>query len=53
MEQAAELLILAMAMFLAAFFCMRMLFIPDNAERAIQKTYEVEEAISGGRPSPR
>ena len=49
----AELLILAMSMFLAAFFCLRMLFIPQNAHKAIEKIYEVEEKISERRPSPR
>ncbi len=44
-ETIAELLVLAMAMFLAAFFCMRVLFIPQNANKAIEKIYEVEEAI--------
>ena len=52
-ETFAELSILAMSMFFAAFFCMRMLFIPDNAERAVKKIYEVEEAISEREPSSR
>jgi HAMP domain-containing protein len=52
-ETVAELMVLAMAMFLAAFFCLRALFIPQNANRAIDKIYEVEETISEGRPSTR
>ena len=44
-ETVAELLVLAMAMFLAAFFCLRVAFIPQNAYRDIEKIYEVEEAI--------
>ena len=53
MKDFAELAILAMSMFLAAFFCLRILFIPDNAQRAIEKIYEVEETISERRPSTR
>jgi hypothetical protein len=53
METAAELMVLAIAMFLAAFFCMRVAFIPQNADRAIEKIYEVEETISERRPSAR
>jgi len=49
----AELAILAMSMFLAAFFCMKILFIPQNAHRAIEKIYEVEETISEGRKGTR
>jgi hypothetical protein len=46
METVAELTVLAMAMFLAAFFCLRVLFIPQNSQSAIEKIYEVEEKIS-------
>jgi hypothetical protein len=45
LEVFAELSILAMSMFLAAFFCMKVLFIPDSAIKAIDKIYEVEEQI--------
>ena len=45
LEVFAELAILAMSMFLAAFFCMRVLFIPDSAIKTIDKIYEVEEEI--------
>ena len=44
-ETVAELAILAMSMFLAAFFCLKVLFIPDSAMKAIDKIYEVEEEI--------
>ena len=44
-EVFAELSILAMSMFLAAFFCMKVLFIPDSALKTIDKIYEVEEKI--------
>tara|TARA_R100001015_G_C4617638_1_gene173962 strand:- start:1362 stop:1529 length:168 start_codon:yes stop_codon:yes gene_type:complete len=44
-EVFAELAILAMSMFLAAFFCMKVLFIPDSAIKTIDKIYEVEEQI--------
>ena len=52
-DDAAELIVLAMSMFLAAFFCMRVLFIPQNANKAIEKIYEVEETLSERRPSAR
>tara|TARA_B100001094_G_C18195434_1_gene810441 strand:+ start:200 stop:367 length:168 start_codon:yes stop_codon:yes gene_type:complete len=41
----AELSILAMSMFFAAFFCMKVLFIPDSALKTIDKIYEVEEKL--------
>ena len=44
-ETVAELAILAMSMFLAAFFCLKVLFIPDSAMKTIDKIYEVEEEI--------
>ena len=44
-ETIAELLILAMAMFLAAFFCLRVLLLPDAKITTIEKIYEVEETI--------
>tara|TARA_Y100000114_G_C11739376_1_gene318036 strand:+ start:757 stop:1002 length:246 start_codon:yes stop_codon:yes gene_type:complete len=44
-ETAAELLILAMSMFLAAFFCFRVLLLPDNIERTINKIDEVEQTV--------
>ena len=53
MQNFAELLILAMSMFIAAFFCMRVLFLPQNAHRAIEKIYEVEETISEGQQGTR
>jgi len=45
LEIFAELLVLAMSMFLAAFFCMKVLFIPDSAIKTIDKIYEVEEQV--------
>ena len=44
-ETVAELLILAMSMFLAAFFCLKVLAIPDSARSTIEKINEVEEQI--------
>jgi hypothetical protein len=52
-ETVGELLVLAIAMFLAAFFCLRVAFIPQSANRAIDKIYEVEETISERRSSTR
>jgi hypothetical protein len=52
-EDFAELVILAMSMFLAAFFCLKLLVIPQNGHRAIEKIYEVEETLSEKRPSAR
>ena len=45
METVAELAVLAMAMFLAAFFCFRILLLPDTATTAIEEIYEAEEAL--------
>ena len=45
METVAELAILAMSMFLAAFFCMKVLLIPDSAIKTIDKIYEAEEIV--------
>ena len=53
METVAELMILAMSMFLAAFFCLTVLVIPENTTTVIEKIYEVEDAISEKRPSTR
>jgi hypothetical protein len=44
-EDFAELAILAMSMFLAAFFCLKLLAIPANTHSAIEKIYEVEETL--------
>ena len=49
METFAELAILAMSMFLAAFFCFRVLLLPQNAGNAIEKVYEVEQILSEER----
>tara|TARA_B100000989_G_scaffold47307_1_gene30771 strand:- start:10456 stop:10605 length:150 start_codon:yes stop_codon:yes gene_type:complete len=45
METVAELAILAMSMFLAAFFCIKVLFVPSSAIKTIDKINEVEEKI--------
>ena len=46
METVAELTVLAMAMFLAAFFCFRMILLPESTKNTINKIHEVEEIIS-------
>tara|TARA_Y100000004_G_C8849886_1_gene384274 strand:+ start:759 stop:908 length:150 start_codon:yes stop_codon:yes gene_type:complete len=48
-ETVAELTILAMSMFLAAFFCFRVLLLPEATETAIIKIYEIEEKIYQGQ----
>lgn len=48
-EVFAELCILAMSMFLAAFFCLKALCIPDSAIKTIDKIYEVEDILSEKR----
>ena len=45
MEVVAEMTVLAMAMFLAAFFCFRVILLPEATTVTIDKIYEVEEAI--------
>jgi len=52
-EEVAELLVLAMSMFLAAFFCLKILVVPQQAKNSIEKIYEIEETISERRPSSR
>jgi len=44
-EAFAELCILAMSMFLAAFFCLKVLCIPKGASMAINKINEIEQEI--------
>ena len=44
-EVVAEMTVLAMAMFLAAFFCFRVILLPEATTVTIDKIYEVEEAI--------
>ena len=44
-ETVAELAILAMSMFLAAFFCLKILFVPVSTIKTIDKIYEVEKKI--------
>lgn len=48
-EIVSEMTILAMVMFLAAFFCLKTLFVPDLAEGTINKVHEVEKTISEGK----
>lgn len=52
-EVAAEMAVLAMAMFLAAFFCFRVALLPKATETTIKKVYEFEEILSEERQSPR
>ena len=49
MKNVAELLVLAMSMFIAAFFCMRVLFIPKSATGTIEKIHEIETEIQERR----
>ena len=45
MEVVAEMTVLAMAMFLAAFFCLRVLILPDSPTTTLERINEVEKAI--------
>jgi hypothetical protein len=49
LEIAAEMTVLAMAMFLAAFFCFRVLLLPKATTHAVDKIYDVEEILSEKR----
>jgi hypothetical protein len=49
MEVAAEMIILAAVMFLAAFFCFRIVLLPKAIETSIDKVYEAQEALSQKR----
>jgi hypothetical protein len=44
-EVVAEMTVLAMAMFLAAFFCLRVLILPDSPTNTVEKINEVEKII--------
>jgi hypothetical protein len=44
-EEVAELTILAMAMFLAAFFCFKVLLIPNATMSTIEKVHDIENKI--------
>tara|TARA_Y100001963_G_C6791749_1_gene455879 strand:- start:7057 stop:7212 length:156 start_codon:yes stop_codon:yes gene_type:complete len=44
-ETITELSVLAMAMFLAAFFCFKLVLFPNGKTSKIEKIYEIEEAI--------
>ena len=49
LEVFSEMLVLAMSMFLAAFFCYRVLLLPKATDKAIVTIYEVEEILSEKR----
>ena len=49
LEIAAEMTVLAIAMFLAAFFCFRVLLLPKATEKTVDKIYEVENILSEKR----
>jgi hypothetical protein len=44
-ETVAELTVLAMSMFLAAFFCLRVMLLPKATDVTIEKIYEIEEVL--------
>ena len=44
-EVVAEMTVLAMAMFLAAFFCLRVLILPDTPTTTLQRINEIEKTI--------
>tara|TARA_B100001093_G_C26235421_1_gene762076 strand:+ start:415 stop:582 length:168 start_codon:yes stop_codon:yes gene_type:complete len=48
-EVFAELSVLCMVMFLAAFFCYRVILLPKAAGETIKKIHEVEEILSEKR----
>ena len=48
-EMLAEMSVLAIVMFLAAFFCFRVLLLPKATSGVIDTIYEVEEIISEER----
>ncbi len=49
MEVVAELTVLAMAMFLAAFFCFRVILLPDTTTNTIEKIHEIETILQEER----
>ena len=49
LEVLSEMTVLAMSMFLAAFFCYRVLLLPKATDKAITTIYEVEEILSERR----
>jgi hypothetical protein len=44
-EEVAELMILAMVMFLAAFFCFKVLLLPNITMSTIEKVHDIEKKI--------
>ena len=49
LEVFSEMLVLAMSMFLAAFFCYRVALLPKATDKVIITIYEVEEILSEKR----
>ncbi len=49
LEVFSEMLVLALSLFLAAFFCYRVVLLPKATEKAIITIYEVEEILSEKR----
>jgi hypothetical protein len=49
LEVFSEMLVLALSLFLAAFFCYRVALLPKATEKAIITIYEVEEILSEKR----
>ena len=45
LEIFAEMTVIAAVMFLAAFFCFRVLLLPKATQTTIEKVYEVEEIL--------
>jgi hypothetical protein len=45
LEIFAEMTVVAAVMFLAAFFCFRVLLLPKATQTTIEKVYEVEEIL--------
>jgi len=48
-EILAELSVLCIVMFLAAFFCYRVILLPKAAGESIKKIHEIEEILSEKR----
>ena len=48
-EALAEMAVLAVVMFLAAFFCFRVLLLPAATSSTVAEIYEVEEILSEKR----
>tara|TARA_R100000657_G_C4539668_1_gene16663 strand:- start:275 stop:421 length:147 start_codon:yes stop_codon:yes gene_type:complete len=46
-EEVVELMILTMVMFLAAFFCFKVLLFPETTISTIEKVHDIENKIHG------